>query len=107
MRPTGVHTIELCELCLLRNALNAEEAVCLAQRDTLFTHEELQYLMQYMPFARWQTPKALGEAHGYSSKQIIRLVSRRENRIVSTLVDGRWFILDCSFANFLRRHHRP
>jgi hypothetical protein len=61
-------------------------------------------LRDVTPFSQWQTPQQLADDFGYNTQYILRLI--RHPDVVSMQVDGRWYVLRCSFEQAYDRSTR-
>jgi|GEM_PF-7058014 len=66
----------------------------------------LETLMETTPFSQWRTPAQIAAEFNYSAKHVIRLVKDPRNEIAAIAVDGRWFILQCSFASYIENQNK-
>lgn len=98
---THMNNFELCEHCQLLSKLSEDCQGCLHDETQATT--DVQYLEDHTPVSQWITPAELGNAFGFTARHIIRLSAKENNRIVRRNIDGRWYILRCSFTKYLDR----
>ena len=96
-----MNNFEMCERCkLLSTPVNGTNT-CPFLAVTGFEFSDVEQLRDIIPISRWYTPKQLGEDYGYSAKHALRLV--REKGVTAIEVEGRWFVLYCSFTRLIPR----
>ncbi|HLA43487.1 MAG TPA: hypothetical protein VJZ27_08640 [Aggregatilineales bacterium] len=94
-------TFTRCLICQMLARERGDSFVCMAWEFPELDEDALEKLMHQTPFARWEPPAEIGDTYNYSPKHVIRLVSESKNQIAAFNIQGRWFILTCSFAHYL------
>ena len=90
-----------CWNCLKLAKLSGQELACPFALKKPITEADYGDLICHTPFVQWRTPAQIGQEFGYSPKHVIRLATTHKTKIAAYLVDGRWFVLACSFALYL------
>lgn len=76
------------------------------QECLVYEYPDPQKLSNLTPRSVWYTPQQIGEMFGYTAKQILRLARDPASHVVYLDVEGRIFILICTFTRFMQNRQR-
>ncbi|MFP4322870.1 MAG: hypothetical protein ACLFTK_10490 [Anaerolineales bacterium] len=97
-------TFRQCDHCRQLVESGAQTFACSAYGRHAADPPDTAWLRRHTPAAQWQTPAEIAREYSYSEKHVIRLATDAETPIACININGRWFILSCSFAHYVDHH---
>jgi len=95
---------DLCIGCQLLKEKFPDFSGCPMEKNPTATLDEAEALRHQTPHSQWITPRELARRYNYTPKHVLRLARAFEAAMID--VEGRTYILFCSFARVVPRNPR-